>query len=108
MHMYRIKRKQDEMRVEIQEKKIDWRNEAKPKVKERRNDTFLGIESHYGRIRKGLGGKWACTRCPYKREEEKSLTNHLAMEHRAAHSGAVKCPKCEKYPNMQGTLNSIN
>ena len=67
---------------------IKEKNEGMERTKQggrkggKRNETFIERETHYGRIKKDWDGIWMCTRCPYKRKNENSLRNHLAMAHK--------------------------
>ena len=55
-------------------------------------------------IRKDWGGKWMCARCPYKRVEGESISNHLSMANRETQSEYIQCPKCGKICKHAGNL----
>ena len=69
-----------------------------------RNETFIPREIHYGRIRNDWGGRWMCERCPYERNDERSLRNHLAMTRKETQIKNIQCPKCEKTFKRIGNL----
>jgi len=67
-------------------------------------ETFIERETNYARIKQDCDGKWMCTRCPYKKESEKSLRNHLAMAHKETQSKNIQCPLCRKIQKYMGNL----
>ena len=72
---------------------------------------FARMRKYFGRIQvenADDGVNWKCAMCPYQRQKQGSLRNHLSVMHRRAKTGKVTCPYCNKQENRIGNLKNAH